>query len=70
LKDTPGGWNADAIEAATCGEKTFTVRLATPVPVFVLYGTVVMRADGAPLFFDDVYGYDRRLEALLAARFP
>jgi len=66
LKDTPGGWSREAIEAATCGDRTFTVRLATPVPVFILYGTVVIDTDGAALFFDDVYDYDRRLETLLA----
>jgi murein L,D-transpeptidase YcbB/YkuD len=65
LKDTPGDWSPDAIEAATCGTTTFTVRLARPVPVFILYGTVVVDTDGAVLFFDDIYGYDRRLEALL-----
>jgi L,D-transpeptidase YcbB len=68
LKDTPGDWNADAIEAATCLDKSLTVHLATPVPVFILYGTVVIDTDGAVLFFDDVYGYDRRLDALLSAR--
>jgi len=67
LKDTPGDWNADKIEATTCLETTLTVRLATPVPVFILYGTVVIDSDGAALFFDDVYGYDRRLDALLSA---
>jgi murein L,D-transpeptidase YcbB/YkuD len=66
LRNTPGDWNADAIEAATCADKTLTVRLATPVPVFILYGTVVIDPDGAALFFEDVYGYDRRLEAMLA----
>ncbi|HEU5136164.1 MAG TPA: hypothetical protein VFU13_13525 [Steroidobacteraceae bacterium] len=65
LKDTPGDWSADAIEAATCAETTLAVRLAKPVPVFILYGTVVIDTDGAVLFFDDVYGYDRRLDALL-----
>lgn len=65
LKDTPGDWTADAIEAATCGETTFAVHLARPVPVFILYGTVVVDTDGAVLFFNDVYGYDRRLDALL-----
>lgn len=67
LRGTPGDWNADAIEAATCASETITVQLAKPVPVFILYGTVV--ADGAQvLFFDDVYGYDRRLAELLRAR--
>lgn len=66
LKDTPGDWNADAIEAATCASASLTVRLARPVPVFILYGTVVMDTDGGALFFEDVYDYDRKLEALLA----
>ena len=66
LKNTPGDWNADTIEAATCADKTVTVRLATPVPVFILYGTVVIDSDGTTMFFDDVYGYDRKLEAMLA----
>jgi murein L,D-transpeptidase YcbB/YkuD len=66
LRGTPGDWSADAIEAATCADKTLTVRLATPVPVFILYGTVVIEPDGAALFFEDVYGYDRRLDAMLA----
>jgi len=65
LKDTPGDWSVDAIEAATCADATFTVRLARPVPVYILYGTVVIDGDEA-LFFDDIYGYDRRLEVLLA----
>ncbi len=65
LKHTPGDWSVDAIEAATCADLTFTVRLTKPVPVFILYGTVVID-DDQPLFFDDIYGYDRRLEALLS----
>ncbi len=67
LEDTPGGWDVPAIEAATCGSETFTVRLAKPVPIFILYGTVVIDAGGDVLFFDDVYGYDRKLDELLAA---
>lgn len=66
LQDTPGDWNGDAIEAATCADTTLTVRLAKPVPVFILYGTVVIDADGAALFFDDIYGYDRKLDVMLA----
>lgn len=66
LKDTLGDWNADAIEAATCADTTLTVHLTAPVPVFILYGTVVIDSDGSALFFDDIYGYDRRLDALLS----
>lgn len=65
LADTAGDWSADAIEAATCARETRKVPLARPVPVFILYGTVVVDLDGSVLFFDDVYGYDRRLESLL-----
>jgi murein L,D-transpeptidase YcbB/YkuD len=69
LADTPGDWGPDAIEAATCeAAKTSTVRLARPVPVFVLYVSVVVDRDGAVLFFDDVYGHDRELLAMLARR--
>lgn len=64
LEDT-GGWDAAAIEAASCGTETLSVRLAKSVPVFILYGTVVIDSDGRVLFFDDVYGYDRTLDRLL-----
>jgi murein L,D-transpeptidase YcbB/YkuD len=65
LRGTPGNWTVDAIEAATCASETLTVRLAKPVPVYILYGTAV--ADGGQvLFFEDVYGYDRKLAALLS----
>lgn len=66
LADTDGDWDIANIEAATCGERTFTVKIAKPVPVFILYGTVVVDTDGSLLFFDDVYGHDRKLEQLLA----
>jgi murein L,D-transpeptidase YcbB/YkuD len=68
LAGNGGNWDVAAVEAATCGSETFTVRLASPVPVFILYGTVVIDTEGDVLFFDDVYGYDRRLEKLLVAR--
>lgn len=65
LKDTEGGWDVSTIEAATCGSETFAVRLSKPVPIYILYGTVVVDPDGALLFFDDVYGYDQKLEELM-----
>jgi murein L,D-transpeptidase YcbB/YkuD len=41
------------------------VRLAHPIPVLILYGTALATEDGRILFFDDIYGHDRRLAALL-----
>jgi murein L,D-transpeptidase YcbB/YkuD len=41
------------------------VNLATPIPVLILYGTALATEDGAVLFFDDIYGNDRKLEKLL-----
>jgi len=68
LADTEGNWDVAAIEAATCGSETFTVRLAFPVPIFILYGTVVVDTNGEVLFFEDIYGYDERLDELLRHR--
>jgi murein L,D-transpeptidase YcbB/YkuD len=65
LKGNGEGWDVSAIEAATCGTETFTIRLARPVPIFIVYGTVVVDSNGELLFFDDVYGYDATLEKLL-----
>ena len=40
-------------------------RVARPIRVIILYGTVLAKEDGEVLFFDDLYGQDRRLERLL-----
>ena len=48
------------------GEQTRRVRLVRPIRVIILYGTVLAKEDGEVLFFDDLYGQDRRLERLLA----
>jgi len=65
LRDTPGEWTPARIEAAMNGAQTFRVRLAHPVRVIILYGTVLAKEDGEVLFFHDIYGQDRRLERLL-----
>jgi murein L,D-transpeptidase YcbB/YkuD len=66
LRDTPGDWTPARIEAAMNGTQTFRVRLARPIRVIILYGTVLAKEDGEVLFFHDIYGQDRRLERLLA----
>jgi len=65
LRDTPGGWTPARIEAAMQGTETRRVRLAKPIRVMILYGTVLAKEDGEVLFFDDLYGQDRQLERLL-----
>ena len=65
LRDTSGEWTAQKVREAMNGEATQHVRLAHPVPVLILYGTALATEDGRILFFDDIYGHDRQLAALL-----
>jgi len=46
------------------------VTLETRIPVFVIYTTIIARADGQTLFYDDLYGHDRVLAAQLARGYP
>jgi murein L,D-transpeptidase YcbB/YkuD len=68
LHSNPGDWSADAVNAALQGADSQRVTLTTPVPVMVLYATALATEAGPVLFFDDIYGYDRRLERMLRAR--
>ncbi len=65
LKDQPGDWTREKIEAAMNGTETFRVPLSKPIPVYILYGTAIVSEAGQVFFFDDVYGHDARLAALL-----
>jgi len=65
LRDTGGQWTAEKVQQAMDGEVTQHVRLAHPIPVLILYGTALATEDGKILFFDDIYGHDRELAALL-----
>lgn len=65
LKNAPGDWSAEAVEAALCDPATRRVDLATPVPVLIFYGTAVVSQSEGVMFFEDLYGHDRRLDGLL-----
>lgn len=65
LRGTPGDWTPARIESAMTGTQTRRVRLAHPIRVIILYGTVLAKEDGEVLFFHDLYGQDRRLGRLL-----
>ncbi len=68
LRDAPGDWNPQAIDAAMCGTETLRVRLLKPVSVVVFYSTAMATQSEGVLFFEDVYGHDRKLQELLDAR--
>jgi L,D-transpeptidase YcbB len=61
LRDAPD-WNRDRIAAAMNGTETVRVNLPQPVNVLILYATALATESGAILFFDDIYGYDGKLE--------
>lgn len=64
------GWDSTTIVAAMRLPMPRQVTLTRPVPVHVVYATAGAREDGVVLFFDDIYGYDRSLAALLAKGYP
>ena len=67
LRDQPD-WTRDRIEQAMHAEEERTVKLRSPIPVYLGYWTARVSADGVMQFRKDVYGIDNRLSALLADR--
>jgi murein L,D-transpeptidase YcbB/YkuD len=60
-------WTLDAVKAAMqSGPDNQQVNLDKPVPVVIIYLTAVVEENGEVYFFDDIYGHDRSLNALLA----
>jgi murein L,D-transpeptidase YcbB/YkuD len=65
LRDTAGSWDDAKITAAMHGGTPLRVELKEPIRVMILYGTALATEAGAVEFFEDIYGYDRKLETLL-----
>jgi murein L,D-transpeptidase YcbB/YkuD len=66
LRNAPGIWDDDHILAAmNGGVDSMRVTLDTPIPVMILYATVQATEAGPIQFFDDIYGHDAKLQALL-----
>jgi len=69
--DAENGWDADKVDLAMTGPlNNKTVNLRTPLPVVIGYFTAMADEDGTMHFFDDLYGYDKGLEAALAKGRP
>ena len=70
LRDNEG-WNADRIHAAMKdGPANQQVNLLHPIPVLILYATVIVSEDGVVHFYDDIYGHDAALEKALEKGYP
>ncbi len=65
LRNAPGSWSSQSIQAAMKGRDDVRVNLTKPIRVMILYGTVLATEDGSVSFFDDIYGHDSKLEKLL-----
>ena len=61
---------AERIRAAMNGSTTQQVNLAHPIPVLIVYATVIVLEDGVVHFYDDIYGHDESLEKVLARGYP
>jgi hypothetical protein len=62
------GWAPDQVDAAIAAKATHTESLKSPIPLFVVYRTVLLGPGGKLLFRPDVYGWDSEVDAALAGR--
>jgi len=65
LKDAPGNWTSEKIQAAMNGATSARIDLVRPINVLILYATALATEAGPVMFFDDIYGYDKILERQL-----
>ncbi len=69
LRDKPE-WTPERIASAMHGTDTIQVTLEKPIPVLIVYVTAVVLEGGEARFFEDIYGQDAQIEALLAKGYP
>ena len=66
MKNAPGQWSRERIEQVMNGQQaSVRVNLERPIQVLILYATALATEAGPVLFFQDLYGYDRKLEQQL-----
>jgi L,D-transpeptidase YcbB len=66
LRNTGETWDSARIDAAMHDTHSLRIELRDPIHVMILYGTAMATEAGPVQFFDDIYGHDRKLEALLS----
>jgi L,D-transpeptidase YcbB len=70
LRGNTGNWDMRRVRAAMNGDAPQQVNLARPIPVLILYATVIVTEDGVVHFYDDIYGHDAALEKGLDKGYP
>jgi L,D-transpeptidase YcbB len=70
LRGNTGNWDMTKVRAAMGGDAPQQVNLARPIPVLILYATVIVTEDGVVHFYDDIYGHDAALEKVLDKGYP
>jgi murein L,D-transpeptidase YcbB/YkuD len=70
LRDKQGWSLAHVQQAMHEGRDNISVNLTVPVPILLVYSTVVVREDGTIHFYRDIYGLDKELEDALAKGYP
>ncbi len=69
LRDNPD-WTSERIRAAIDGDVTQEVALTHPIPVLIVYGTVIVLEDQIVHFYDDIYDLDAELDRVLDKGYP
>jgi len=65
------GWDMDKVlDAMNHGPDNHQVNLKQSLPIVIFYLTANVGDDGQVHFFDDIYGYDKRLDDVLAKGMP
>ena len=60
------GWTRERVDAAFKAQKEQQVNLTNTIPVLIVYGTAVVPESNTAEFFPDIYGFDAKLEKLIA----
>ena len=64
-------WDLQKVQdAMNSGPDNHTVSLKQPIPIVIFYLTAHVGDDGRVDFFDDIYGYDKQLDDVLAKGMP
>jgi murein L,D-transpeptidase YcbB/YkuD len=69
LREIPG-WDMAKVRAAMAEGSNQQVNLPRPIPVLIVYGTVIVPEDGLVHFYDDIYGHDKELDQVLQKGYP